>query len=331
MRCREYLLTETRVEKLIDFTKSRKIFPDAAVVPMIVQGTKSVRKSKTVLIDTPVITDDQAASLSLSLREQTWEDVLGEESRFELFKNDFDKQVFEILDHLPTIRGCKDFSLRTGIMGFEYWAHEPFINEGTSRAGGWRVSTPGLIGPHESKWGETALRIYKKKFDRPVMKKSNDILNDSTKRLFNGAKVLIRGVGKGIAAFYDADGEYAPMVAVHCFEKPKFPMFSTALFNSLLVDWIYVTKFLAGKIPQGSLKYPVSFIESIPVKLEGLAELEKKIAKTMQKGPANELVLNQLILEHYGIPRKMWADMARKVSETISLRFDQELDSGKAA
>ncbi len=320
-KCRELLLQESRVEKLIDFTKSRKIFPDASVVPLIIQGTKTVLKNASVFVDTPAINEVPDSNLPIVLKEHPWTDILGEESRFELFKDDLAIKIYEMIDRYPTLKQSEGFVLRTGIMGFEYWSHEPFVREKTTKSsGGWRISTPGLIGKFLSKWGDVQLKIYKKKFNKPLMITSNSILNSNTRRLFDSPKVLIRGVGKGVAAFYDSKGEYAPMVAVHCIDQPAFPNFSTALFNSLLVDWIYVTKFLAGKIPQGSLKYPISFIESIPIKRNGLPALEKKLSKVLSTSWPDEDTMNRLLLEHYEIPDSMWSDMAAKVAETLKSR-----------
>ena len=157
-----------------------------------------------------------------------------------------------------------------------------------------------------------------------MLEKKNNLVSNETRKMFDTDKVVIRGVGKGICSFYDQEG-CALLVAVHAVNRPKYPYFTTFLFNTLLVDWIYAVKLLAGKIPQGSLKYPVDFLKNeIPFKEVGILAVEKELKKIYESSLPVEDKLNkanEIILKHYDIPKTLWSYMQDKVNETIDTPY----------
>jgi len=44
------------------------------------------------------------------------------------------------------------------------------------------------------------------------------------------------------------------------------PEYVIGLINSKLMNWYHVVKFYTVRIPEGSLKYPIPFINSIPIR-----------------------------------------------------------------
>ena len=44
------------------------------------------------------------------------------------------------------------------------------------------------------------------------------------------------------------------------------PKYVIGLINSKLMNWYHVVKFYTVRIPEGSLKYPIPFINSIPIR-----------------------------------------------------------------
>jgi len=71
------------------------------------------------------------------------------------------------------------------------------------------------------------------------------------------------------------------------------------------------------------LKYPISFIESIPIKPAGLMALEKRLAVELNKSKINRQKVDQMILNHYDVPRELWGEMAAKVEETLNRGGDR--------
>ena len=114
-------------------------------------------------------------------------------------------------------------------------------------------------------------------------------------------------------AAYDTKGR-AILVAVHAI-VPKSAddvNYFLALLNSKLFNWYHVKKFYAARIPEGSLKYPISFIKNIPIRpFDG--PLKRKIsdiagqivALDLSNDEANTMALkqqiDQLVYELYGL------------------------------
>jgi len=61
------------------------------------------------------------------------------------------------------------------------------------------------------------------------------------------------------------------LVAVHGFLPDNIDLnVVDILLNSNLLNWYHLQTFYSQRIPQGSLKYPINFLESIPIKLNDL-------------------------------------------------------------
>jgi len=327
-KIREILVQDNTVDVLIDFTKATKVFDAASVVPVIVVGSQRESLGENIVnYGTPK--DEDILDLNSSLSGVSIKEILGDSFSFELFKDSQDKNLISIIYKDSILLDSYEKNIRTGIMGFEYWDHEPFVKsdkQGIAGGKGWKLITPGLFGSYENVWESKKLNLYKKSFTYPVLQKNNSLLSDQTRNLFDSKKVVIRGVGKGICSFYDTES-VATLVGVHSVVNPMLPFFMLTLFNSLLVDWIYATKLLGGKIPQGSLKYPVSFIKSIPIKTDGLDEVEAQLKSILKKGkitPEKMKAVNKVILNHYGIPEKYWRSMEDKVKEHVNLEYSLE-------
>ncbi|MBK9039454.1 MAG: N-6 DNA methylase [Bdellovibrionales bacterium] len=322
---RKQLIEDTSLEMIFDYTKCKKIFDSASVVPITIIGSKTVLDIPgSISVGTPK--DEDLSDPNKVLTAVSPKDLLGKKFAFEIFKTSDDNAILDSLFQNPSLESVEP-NVRTGIMGFEYWDHEPFIKDAAvykGKGATWKVITPGLFNRLEYTWGTDSLKLYKKKFAKPVMLKQNNLLSSETEDMFNSPKVVIRGVGKGICAILDIEG-IAPLVGVHSVVSPKFPYFTLALFNSLLVDWIYATKLLGSKIPQGSLKYPLAFIKNLPFKEAGLNDIETRLKALLSNTVVSDQVvcqMNEIILNHYSVERSRWIEMYDKVRETIDLDYD---------
>jgi len=57
------------------------------------------------------------------------------------------------------------------------------------------------------------------------------------------------------------------LVAVHSVIGTKYSNeFLLGLINSRLFNWIHMIQFYSARIPEGSLRYPISFLSGLPIK-----------------------------------------------------------------
>ena len=55
----------------------------------------------------------------------------------------------------------------------------------------------------------------------------------------------------------------------------------TAILNSPIIDWYHKTKWYTARIPQGSLRYPVAFWKTIPIKTGKYMDIIDKLSKIL--------------------------------------------------
>lgn len=183
-----------------------------------------------------------------------------------------DNETKLIIDKLNKNKRLKDFgNVRTGIMGFDYWKMEEIISNDEYKSNSIKIYTNGNIRPYIDAWDSKEITLYKSKYYKPRIILSKKFLNDSTIDYFNSKpKLIIRGVARRLTSFIDEDGS-AMLVAVHGFLPKNINLnIVDVILNSNLLNWYHLQTYYSQRIPQGSLKYPINFLESIPIKLNEL-------------------------------------------------------------
>jgi len=190
---------------------------------------------------------------------------------FDIYSSGENKSVLEKIDY-DTVTLDKIAEVRTGIMGFEYWKMQPYIRE-NKQFGYIRIITNGQVDRYSFLFDKKT-KLYKKLFRNPYLDIKEAPINKNTKQLFVSKKIIIRGVAKKLSAQFDDEG-FSVLVAVHTVipKKPEMcPLYLLALINSSLFNWYHITKFYTARIPMGSLKYPISFLKSLPIKFINIQE-----------------------------------------------------------
>jgi hypothetical protein len=190
--------------------------------------------------------------------------------------------------------------VRTGIMGFDYWAFEPYIKDKdeNNKDGMIKMLTNSHIEPFRFLHGKE-ITLYKNRYSNPKININCKLINESTRRFFLTKKVVMRGVAMHTTAAWDNEGQ-ALLVAVHGFAPEQIDgIYVTALLNSELFDWLHKVKFYAARIPKGSLRYPISFWESLPI-INANKNREKKIIELCK-----ELVLVNKKEEVFALTKKV--------------------------
>jgi hypothetical protein len=297
---REIMLKETKLISLIDLADCKRVFESALVSPIIAIGKNTI--SSEYLVGVIALKDDDVERInSIKLIET---------------KNPFaihlvNKGTSDLMDKIRrnSVEFEKIADIRTGVMGFDYWSLEPFVyNE--KKPGFIRLVTNGFINQYKFSWGIKG-RLYKKDFTDPYLDIGNVGLNENTKDLFKKKKIIIRGVAQRLTANIDTEG-YGILVAVHSAitldEDNYNSKYLTGLLNSKLLNWVHLKEFYSARIPEGSLKYPISFIKKIPI-LKASKEQQKRVIDLVSQIYSSESKdlddlkhnLDELIMDLYGL------------------------------
>jgi len=140
---------------------------------------------------------------------------------------------------------------------------------------GRRIATNSYINRYAFLWGKK-IRLYKRDFYNPMLDMKCDILSDNTLDLFASKKIIVRGVARRLTATLDEEGS-GLLVAVHAVIGIHYDnKFLLGLLNSKLFNWLHLKQFYSARIPEGSLRYPISFLANLPVCLLNLSDSASK-------------------------------------------------------
>jgi len=194
------------------------------------------------------------------------DNVFDQGNKIQIESTDSDKaflsKIFKITVPLNQVA-----EVRTGVMGFEYWKMEPIINSlGAINDDNVPIYTNGNCNRYEDNWETKEITLYKNKYSAPTVSLDPNYLNRNTIELFKTTpKIIVRGVSQKVAGFIDNRGS-GLLVAVHSIIPKKINLnLLLSIINSKFINWYHLKTFYAIRIPQGSLKYPVEFFNSLPI------------------------------------------------------------------
>jgi len=273
-KIREILSTETTLIELIDFSRIRSIFHGALISPSIFVLKKIRKKKYNIRIKSLKNEQDVKMLVNLPFVEKTKEAL---KKDIHQISTELESNIIEFIKRESTkLYSDKNIEVRTGIMGFEYWKFEEYIVEkNKEHKNGWCVATNGHLDRFQFRWG-SPLRLYRKRYNKPyLLPSAKNILSKETSTTFSHVpKLIVRGIAKKVSAYLDNIG-IAPLVAVHTIfvkkkqytRKANFALLKNLLLliNSNLIDWYHKKEYYTARIPQGSLKYPVSFLKNLPI------------------------------------------------------------------
>ncbi len=230
--------------------KDEKVFESAMISTIVIV----IRNQKTGLI--PVLKQGNDSV--------DFPDLFDIDGKIQIESNIASKSIIEKMRNQKVLGDLAD--IRTGIMGFEYWKMEPIVRDADLDSNTVRLFTNGNFTNYVNKWGIQGVNLYKKYYLKPVIELDPAFINRNTIELFRTTpKIIVRGVSKRLAAILDEDGS-GLLVAVHTIIPTKIPLkYALGLLNSELLNWFHLKTFYSVRIPEGSLKYPISFFKQIPI------------------------------------------------------------------
>ncbi len=147
-----------------------------------------------------------------------------------------------------------------------------------------KILPPSLINRYSNLWGVELVNLYKKKYGYPVITFDRTKIDDNTWKLFKSEKIVVRGVARCVSATFDEEGQ-GILVATHAIISNRYSdYYVLALLNSRLFNWLHIVKFYSARIPQGSLRYPVSFYKQLPVRHICLTTPKEEREKLVHEG-----------------------------------------------
>ena len=326
-KLREMLYDKYSVRQIIDLTECPSVFKDALISPLVIvaSGTKSdfvfigvfkkdlpekISELSTLfcqctdILETEIIDIERRPIQELKQPETGHFNVYLVGGKKQLERKIYSKSI--LLMSLNTVR--------TGIMGFEYWQFEPYVKENKFSSPEYiRLLTPSLIDRYQILWGTQPIDIYKTTLYFPVLDIKNAPISSQTREMFLLQKIVVRGTACRLSATLDTSG-HALLVAVHgiFYHNLNEGLFLVSLINSRLLNWLHIMTFYSARIPQGSLRYPVSFFERLPIRRisfvtpknqrERLVNEAKSHYKTFRKAGDSNMILyffnSRLMKEH---------------------------------
>lgn len=232
--------------------KDEKVFENALISTVVIILRKQRTGNNPILIQ-----GDNTAEFP---------NLFDDDGKIQIESDENSKPIIEKMNKLPRLSSISD--VRTGIMGFEYWKMEPIVYDNVPNPGYVKLYTNGNFSRYTSSWGLEPVDLYKKKYLQPIIKLDQKLINHNTRELFiTKPKIIVRGVSRRLAAVIDQEGA-GLLVAVHSIIPHKVNwQYLLGLLNSKLLNWYHLNTQYSIRIPQGSLKYPISFYKQLPIPL----------------------------------------------------------------
>ena len=319
-KLRELLLKSYKIIKIVDLADAKRVFPDALVSTaiIIIQKMKPITnyKVKIFIADKKTVKFDEEKFASISLNK-----FVNPDSTFNIRYN---KNKDTIYNNLNKMRKFGEvFKIRTGIMGFEYWEMEPFLHDGIKSKSDIKIATNSYIEKYRFLWGKK-VNLYKRTFTSPYIDIKTAPINKHTKKLFLAKnKILVRGVAKELTAVLDEEG-IGFLVAVHSIitKNSKYEThLILAFLNSKLFNFIHKDRFYLGRIPEGSLKYPVSFLKALPIPEKINEEIKKEVLKLVNKRLSATIKISELGKKNINNKEKIEGEIQKTDKEIDELVY----------
>lgn len=279
---RQIVHGSTSIDYLVDLSECPSVFQDAQVSALVMVLNNHFRLHNQTLVarflvDIPVQIsslstttyranqDDQRFVVDVRAQALLMDDVTGHLNIYLIGRTR--KLIESIYGASHELRDVAD--VRTGTMGFNYWLMEPLTRDSNvPDDNNLPLLSPGLVDRFEVLWGHDSVQLFRGSYQSPVLRLDPAIIDDNSWALFRSPKIVVRGVAKRLSCCYDELG-CALLVAIHGVRASsrENELFICALINSRLYNWIHVVKYYSARIPQGSLRYPVSFVERLPIPL----------------------------------------------------------------
>jgi len=256
---RSILINSVSITEIADLGRCKSVFSGALISTAITFIRKAPPSAQ---IRLKILSDENVRDISdIAAKVIPRDEIVTSDEMIRVYQDAQGKSLLSKLSE-GSERLAAVAQVRTGIMGFDYWAMDKWISDDNK---GRHIATNSYIARYAFLWGKK-VNLYKRNVYEPRLDPRCDVLSEGTLHLFEQRKILVRGVAKRLTAMLDEEG-MGLLVAVHSVIGELYDnAFLLGLLNSRLFDWIHRTQFYSARIPQGSLRYPVSFLADLPIR-----------------------------------------------------------------
>ncbi len=257
---RNLILNHADLHEIADMGKCKSVFQGALISTAISFFKKSEHTDDIAL---KILTDENVRCISeIEAITIPRKEIITKDGCIRVYQDSMSQKIVEKMTNGSEPLGDTNVAyVRTGIMGFDYWSLDRFIDDSNT---GRLIATNSYIDRYQLLWGKK-VKIYKRDLFKPRLSSSCNVLNENTLSLFASKKILVRGVARRLTATLDEEG-IGMLVAVHSVQCKKYEnKFLLGLLNSKLFNWLHRTLFYSARIPEGSLRYPISFLYNLPI------------------------------------------------------------------
>ena len=251
-KIRKYIQDQKKILSIWD-PKDEKVFESASITTIVYLSANEIQNDDDVLIKY----EDNVRLVN---------SVFDDNGKIQLETSDDEKEFLNnIISNFKPLTAFA--TIRTGIMGFEYWKMQDIISsDGIINEKNVPIYTNGNLRRYKDNWDDTEISLYKSKYFSPTIQLNNNYLNNNTIELFKTyPKIIVRGVSKEVAGIIDFRGA-GLLVAVHSICPINIEIYTLlGIINSKFINWYHLKTYYSQRIPQGSLKYPIEFFNSIPI------------------------------------------------------------------
>jgi adenine-specific DNA methylase len=257
---RNLILNHADLHEIADMGKCKSVFQGALISTAISFFKKSEHTDRIAL---KILSDENVRCISeIEAITIPRKEIITKDGCIRVYQDSMSQKIVEKMTNGSEPLGDTNVAyVRTGIMGFDYWSLDRFIDDSNT---GRLIATNSYIDRYQLLWGKK-VKIYKRDLFKPRLSPSCNVLNENTLSLFASKKILVRGIARRLTATLDEEG-IGMLVAVHSVQCKKYEnKFLLGLLNSNLFNWLHRTLFYSARIPEGSLRYPISFLYNLPI------------------------------------------------------------------
>ena len=256
---RSLLINKAALYEIADLGRCKSVFDDALISTAVVFFGKETTSAS---VELKILKDNNVANIAFEPATTVpRSQIIANDGTIGVYRDDNSNALLQKIDG-GSERLTDVAQVRTGVMGFEYWSMDKWIGD---QHKGMRIATNSYIDRYQLLWGKP-VKLYKRTVLKPRLNPNCDLLSDNTMAFFQAPKILVRGVARRLTATLDTEGT-GLLVAVHGVLSERYDhRYLLSLMNSTLFNWVHVVRFYSARIPEGSLRYPISFLASLPIR-----------------------------------------------------------------
>jgi hypothetical protein len=254
--CRRLLLSEMQIDR-IDDVSSLRVFPSAAVYPVLLCGVKQrAPAAHRIVVAQPESLSSLGQGRSWFVKQRT----LDAERGFSLLP------TLDVEARVPTRPLGELAALHSGTTGFAAQRMaDALIERGAAPASAWNFITTGNIDRYNVRLGN--VRFLRRVYTAPVLPCTTPFLSDRKRRLYAQPKIVLAGMCRRLEAAWNP-GDLALGVQVYAAAECRVdPFYLLALLNSKLLSHLFAARHHGKRMAGGHLAINKGQLAQLPILL----------------------------------------------------------------